>query len=109
MWAAKHCSIPFSSTLQQVVHFFLKEQSESDVESSQASSLTEQVSLWYIMDELGSRIRHCDLPSMSLRSFYYVDRGISYSILFPNQDLEYGGNVCFRLGKKMSTLRNTDK
>ena len=45
------------------------------------------------MDELGSRIRHSELPSMSLRSFYYIDRGISYSVLFPNQDLEYGGNV----------------
>ncbi|CAB3983883.1 tubulin--tyrosine ligase 12 [Paramuricea clavata] len=69
------------------------QQNNEEVKSPQASSLTEQVCFWYIMDEFGSRIRHSDLPTMSVRCFYYVDRGISYSVLFPNQDLDYGAAV----------------
>ncbi|XP_028414241.1 tubulin--tyrosine ligase-like protein 12 [Dendronephthya gigantea] len=68
-------------------------QDDENVESPQASSLKEQVCFWYIMDEFGSKIRHSDLPTVTVRCFYYVDREISYSVLFPIQDLDYGAAV----------------
>lgn len=77
--------------------YLLQEQDDEKVESPQASSLKEQVCFWYIMDEFGSKIRHSDLPTVSVRCFYYVDREVSYSVLFPIQDLDYGGNFFIKL------------
>ena len=49
------------------------------------------VPLWYVMDEFGSRVAHSDTPNMIFKSFYYVPTGISYTIIFPNKDVQYGG------------------
>lgn len=71
----------------------MQNQLDGELGQGNPSSLKEQVSLWYIMDEFGSAIRHSDTPTSIVRCFYYMDLGISYSILFPAQDLSYGGRV----------------
>lgn len=43
------------------------------------------------MDEFGSNIGHSDDPSFAMAFLYYVPLGISFSIMWPLKDLEYGG------------------
>lgn len=50
-------------------------------------------SIWYIMDEFGSRIQHCDDPSFRVVPFYYLFAGIIFSIMFPIKNLNYGDEV----------------
>ncbi|XP_023210459.1 tubulin--tyrosine ligase-like protein 12 [Centruroides sculpturatus] len=45
--------------------------------------------IWYIMDEFGSRIQHCDDPSFRVVPFYYLFTGIIFSIMFPIKMLNY--------------------
>jgi tubulin--tyrosine ligase-like protein 12 len=47
--------------------------------------------LWYIMDEFGSRIQHSSTPSFRTVPFYYAPLQISFTLLWPVQDLEEGG------------------
>ena len=53
------------------------------------------------MDEFGSRIRHSDHPSVSIKCFYYANSGISYSVMFLNKDLSYGGNTLTYIYEKI--------
>ncbi|XP_068616017.1 tubulin--tyrosine ligase-like protein 12, partial [Brachionichthys hirsutus] len=53
----------------------------------------EQVSVWYIMDELGSRVQHSDQPRCGLAPFYYNEGKLAYSVLWPLQDLQEGDEV----------------
>ena len=48
-------------------------------------------SIWYIMDEFGSRIQHSDEPSCIMALFYYIPTNISFTVMWPAIDLEYGG------------------
>ncbi|XP_071134636.1 tubulin--tyrosine ligase-like protein 12 [Mytilus edulis] len=53
----------------------------------------EAMPLWYIMDEFGSRIQHSSTPSFRTAPFYYAPLQISFTLLWPVQDLEEGGEV----------------
>lgn len=44
-------------------------------------------------DELGSRISHSRAPNFRLVPLFYVPRQISYSVLFPVEDVELGDVV----------------
>uniref|UniRef100_A0A915KZP0 Tubulin--tyrosine ligase-like protein 12 SET-like domain-containing protein n=1 Tax=Romanomermis culicivorax TaxID=13658 RepID=A0A915KZP0_ROMCU len=56
-------------------------------------ALEEKLSVWYVMDEFGSRIRHNNEPKFRIIPFYYVPQNILYSILFPIADSQYGDEV----------------
>ena len=43
------------------------------------------------MDEFGTNIGHSDDPSFAMAFLYYVPLRISFSIMWPLKDLEYGG------------------
>ncbi|KAK3708599.1 hypothetical protein QZH41_011773 [Actinostola sp. cb2023] len=47
-------------------------------------------SLWYILDEFGSKIQHSDEPTCRTALFYYVPMQLSYTLMWPSRDLEYG-------------------
>ncbi|KAF9393113.1 Tubulin--tyrosine ligase-like protein 12 [Podila verticillata] len=56
------------------------------------SGQTKKESAWYIMDEVGSAMRHSETPNCICAPFIYVGRGtVSYSIIFPIQDIPKGG------------------
>ncbi|TPP63816.1 Tubulin tyrosine ligase protein 12 [Fasciola gigantica] len=42
---------------------------------------------WYVLDELGSRIGHSDEPTARMVPFFYMSRGICYSVFWPLKDL----------------------
>jgi len=48
------------------------------------------IPLWYIMDEVGSRVHHSDTPNFEFKAFYYMEQDITFTIIFPLQDLENG-------------------
>lgn len=49
------------------------------------------IPLWYIMDEVGSRVNHSDTPNFEFKPFYFMEQDITFTIIFPLQDLENGG------------------
>lgn len=49
--------------------------------------------LWYILDEFGSRIQHCDSPNVVFKHFFYVPKNISMTVMYPIQDIHHGG-IC---------------
>ncbi|KAF9583170.1 Tubulin--tyrosine ligase-like protein 12 [Lunasporangiospora selenospora] len=57
-----------------------------------AHGQTKKESAWYIMDEVGSALRHSDTPNSVCAPFIYIGRGtVSYSVLFPIEDIPKGG------------------
>uniref|UniRef100_A0A7N0TS93 Tubulin--tyrosine ligase-like protein 12 SET-like domain-containing protein n=1 Tax=Kalanchoe fedtschenkoi TaxID=63787 RepID=A0A7N0TS93_KALFE len=60
----------------------------------------DETSVWYMMDELGSALRHSDVPNFRVAPFLYMPDGnlesaVSFSILWPIQDV-YKGSECTR-------------
>ena len=50
--------------------------------------------VWYLNDELGSRIRHnSDSPSFRIATFAYEPLGGAFSILWPIRNVKYGDEV----------------
>ncbi|CAH8465424.1 unnamed protein product [Dicrocoelium dendriticum] len=45
------------------------------------------------MDEFGSRINHSDTPNSRIVPFFYVPRGLCYSLLWPLQQIPNGDEV----------------
>lgn len=53
-------------------------------------SAEERVPLWYILDELGSGITHSDNPNFRAVPFIHVPSQMTYTLLFPIEDVEVG-------------------
>lgn len=55
----------------------------------------DETSIWYVMDELGSALRHSDEPNSRVAPFLFMPDGnmssaVSYSILWPIHDVQKG-------------------
>ncbi|KAJ8568776.1 hypothetical protein K7X08_030998 [Anisodus acutangulus] len=55
----------------------------------------DETSVWYVMDELGSALRHSDKPNFRVSPFLYMPEGnlasaVSYSIFWPTDDVREG-------------------
>ncbi|GLT81160.1 hypothetical protein SLA2020_525630 [Shorea laevis] len=55
----------------------------------------DETSVWYVMDELGSALRHSDEPNFRVAPFLYMPEGklasaVSYSILWPIHNVQKG-------------------
>ncbi|KAL3532696.1 hypothetical protein ACH5RR_006217 [Cinchona calisaya] len=55
----------------------------------------DETSVWYVMDELGSALRHSDEPNFRVSPFLYLPEGnlasaVSYSILWPISNVQRG-------------------
>ncbi|XP_052181367.1 uncharacterized protein LOC127794380 [Diospyros lotus] len=60
----------------------------------------DETSVWYVMDELGSALRHSDEPNFRVSPFLYMPDGklasaVSFSILWPIQKIQ-NGDECTR-------------
>jgi tubulin--tyrosine ligase-like protein 12 len=52
------------------------------------------ISVWYVMDELGSRIGHSDQPSFRVVPFVYLDSPqVAYNLMWPIVDLQEDDEV----------------
>lgn len=56
-------------------------------------SVEERVPVWYILDELGSGIPHSDTPNFRAVPFIYVPQQITFTILFPIENVEEGETI----------------
>ena len=52
------------------------------------------IPIWYLWDEFGSSIQHGSPPNVIMRPFYYADRQISYTVMWPTHDIGAGGTHC---------------
>ncbi|KAK9075941.1 hypothetical protein SSX86_004271 [Deinandra increscens subsp. villosa] len=55
----------------------------------------DETSIWYVMDELGSALRHSDEPNFGVSPFLYMPEGtlksaVSFTILWPTKNIQYG-------------------
>ncbi|XP_050918374.1 uncharacterized protein LOC127135779 [Lathyrus oleraceus] len=60
----------------------------------------DETSVWYVMDEFGSALRHSDEPNFRVAPFLFMPEGnlasaVSYSILWPTQNV-WKGDECTR-------------
>ncbi|TKS91012.1 Tubulin--tyrosine ligase-like protein 12 [Collichthys lucidus] len=56
-------------------------------------SAEEKVPVWYVMDEFGSQVQHCDQPTCGMAPFFYIQGQLAYSVLWPLQDMQEGDEV----------------
>ena len=49
--------------------------------------------VWYMNDELGSRIRHHQNPTFNMATFFYEPLGGAFSLLWPLKSCKYGEEV----------------
>jgi len=56
---------------------------------NEEASVEESLPIWYLMDEVGSRIRHDDDPSAAVAPLYFAGNGVTYSILWILRDLDH--------------------
>ncbi|XP_054911404.1 tubulin--tyrosine ligase-like protein 12 [Poeciliopsis prolifica] len=56
-------------------------------------SAEEKVPVWYIMDEFGSQVQHSDHPSCCMVPFFYMQGQLTYTLLWPLQDLKEGDEL----------------
>lgn len=47
--------------------------------------------LWFVMDEFGSCIKHSDDPSFAVAIIHYEPLQVTFSVLWPLKDMDYGG------------------
>ncbi|XP_039144964.1 tubulin--tyrosine ligase-like protein 12 [Dioscorea cayenensis subsp. rotundata] len=60
----------------------------------------DETSVWYVMDELGSALRHSDVANFRIAPFLFMPEGnltsaVSFSVLWPTQDVQ-NGDECTR-------------
>lgn len=53
-------------------------------------SVEDRVPVWYVLDELGSGITHSDQPNFRLVPFIFVPEQITFTLLFPIENVEEG-------------------
>ena len=53
--------------------------------------LDQKITLWYIMDEFGSRFYHSDEPNMAFKLFFHVPTQMSFTLIYPIKDIEFQG------------------
>ncbi|KAL5572343.1 hypothetical protein UlMin_021940 [Ulmus minor] len=74
---------------QYLMHYRLADEEKID-----------ETSVWYVMDELGSALRHSDEPNFRVAPFLFMPEGtlasaVSFSILWPTQNVQ-NGDECTR-------------
>ena len=55
------------------------------------------------MDEFGSRIAHSDTPTVAMVPFFHILTQMSYSVIWPLCNLQYGGQLLAK-SKQNSSL-----
>lgn len=53
----------------------------------------QKITLWYIMDEFGSRFYHSDEPNMAFKLFFHVPTQMSFTLIYPIKDIEFEGKL----------------
>ena len=53
--------------------------------------VTSNITLWYMMDEFGSRFSHSDQPNMAFKLFFHVPTQLLYTLIYPIRSIEYQG------------------
>ncbi|XP_055585705.1 tubulin--tyrosine ligase-like protein 12 [Uranotaenia lowii] len=56
-------------------------------------SVENRMPIWYVMDELGSGILHGDEPNCRVVPFIHVTEQMTYSLLFPIEDIDEGDQL----------------
>uniref|UniRef100_A0A182QME5 Tubulin--tyrosine ligase-like protein 12 SET-like domain-containing protein n=1 Tax=Anopheles farauti TaxID=69004 RepID=A0A182QME5_9DIPT len=56
-------------------------------------SVENRMPIWYVMDEVGSAILHGDNPNCRVVPFMHIPEGVTYSLLFPTEDIDEGDNL----------------
>lgn len=88
MGVAENDDEAISKILKQICRFANMYMIHSD-----NAELESRIPIWYIMDEVGSAIIHNHYPNFRLVPFMYVNQQITYSLLFPIEDVERGDAV----------------
>lgn len=55
---------------------------------SNAKDVEDRLPIWYIMDEVGTAVTHSNHPNCRIVPFVYINDQITYSILFPIEDIK---------------------
>ncbi|XP_074035703.1 tubulin tyrosine ligase-like 12 isoform X2 [Leptinotarsa decemlineata] len=54
---------------------------------SSADNVEDRLPVWYVMDEIGTAVLHSDQPNCRIVPFIYINDQITYSVLFPVEDI----------------------
>ncbi|CAB1445409.1 unnamed protein product [Pleuronectes platessa] len=85
-----HGEVPDPDTVEEVMELMWKYNQTYHLSQGSAE---EKVPVWYIMDEFGSQVQHSDKPSCGMAPFFYTHGQVAYTVLWPLQDLQEGGEV----------------
>ncbi|TRY71357.1 hypothetical protein DNTS_008135, partial [Danionella cerebrum] len=82
-----HGEVPDPDIVDQVLDHMWKYNQTYQLSQGSAE---EQVPVWYVMDEFGSRVQHSSHPTCCMAPLFFAPQQVAYSILWPLQDLENG-------------------
>ncbi|XP_059181635.1 tubulin--tyrosine ligase-like protein 12 isoform X1 [Centropristis striata] len=85
-----HGEVPDPDTVELVMDSMWKYNQTYKLNQGSAE---DKVPVWYIMDEFGSQVQHSDQPSCRMVPFFCIQSGLTYSVLWPLQDLQDGDEV----------------
>ncbi|XP_055015976.1 tubulin--tyrosine ligase-like protein 12 [Boleophthalmus pectinirostris] len=85
-----HGEIPDPESVEQVLEEMWKYNQTYQLSQGSAE---QKVPVWYIMDEFGSQVQHSDSPSCGLAPFFCVPEQVTYSVLWPLEDLDQDDEV----------------
>ncbi|XP_065069444.1 tubulin--tyrosine ligase-like protein 12 [Rhopilema esculentum] len=69
----------------KVAKTIINEDGSLDIEQQ----VDKKITLWYMLDEFGSRFSHSDEPNVEFKLFFYVPTQLTYSLIFPLKDIEF--------------------
>uniref|UniRef100_F6STG9 Tubulin tyrosine ligase like 12 n=1 Tax=Ornithorhynchus anatinus TaxID=9258 RepID=F6STG9_ORNAN len=104
MGAEVHGEVPDEAAVEHVLEEMWRFNQTYQLNQGSAE---EQVPVWYVMDEFGSRIQHCDEPSFATAPLFYAPQQVAYTVLWPLRDLETGEEVTrdFAYGERDRLIR----
>ncbi|KAH0616403.1 hypothetical protein JD844_027467, partial [Phrynosoma platyrhinos] len=96
-----HGEVPDESAIDQVLEEMWKYNQTYQLSCGTAE---DKVSVWYIMDEFGSRIQHSDEPTFATAPLFYMPQEMAYTVLWPLRDLETGVPSLSSCGEQKAIL-----
>ncbi len=65
---------------------------KNDGTAQYIDDVDKKITVWYVLDEFGSRFAHSDHPNMAFKIFFHVPTEVTYTVIYPLRDIGQQGD-----------------